>query len=1128
MFSKKKMLAGLVLAGLVTGSAAAYAQEYSRDTVTYNDWRRLDVTADTVYPDDPRFPDGVVLGWDGEYSLNPHQTALMSIEAPLHAAPGEHTVTVSSPKKITMVVRTDGNPTDAWEGEGLLVYESADGRTLNAVIDAELDLDMKSFSKTKFSEEGSLFMEGIAVNAQGGTVVSHPESRLYLKKKTQVDLENCLEAVHVANDNFWTNNVAGVGMQASDGGIYALVAEDTLDVHVHTGNENKNVMGMKMQATGAKTPGKKNLVDFRKDATFRTDVKKDGINYGIYARSVETDTELRNSTGTTLTIEGTKSGGHQMNGWTNYGLRLDASEGGTMDAGLEGALKVSMDSANDASCGVEFQSKKKSSVTGHVKEGLDVTARGHRTDAIGSGEDREQDDVQGLYFEAGGGSKIDFTVENTKAPATAGEKVYALKNVVEGASETGTYNLVLFSGFGDGAEKSDVHFAVKGDTLLKADADGEVGGIYGKTVEGAQSHLEFDRVDMEINGHKTDQPQPVKLVSASGGRTRLDIHKGLTLKTDAANFGPRAVIQAAVDNGSGSSEVNLDGENRIEFPGGNLFSASGEGAAIRVNGEGNAEQHLAGKVYAFKKAVVDINLDTAGSQGYLWTNTYRGTANEGTVNMTVKNGATWKAMGERPGSVSLLDVADGGVVDLTEFAENYPDQYHLAPSLEITELKGDGGIFRMETNIIKGQGQYVHIHDKSSGHHLVDVVDKSGAPGVDPYKPVKLFGTENGDTDPSAYTATFDALHPVELGPYEYLLGNADTVRKSGLTQDFADTDSTSWYLYAAEKKGKPKPTPAAEAGQLLASGGYLQGLVESQSLRQRLGDIRHFGLMDEGYTTWAKLVRASFSNGGDDLPAADTDITGTQFGLDRPVRSRTWKDGTDATVYAGLYGSYMTNKSTAGPSRVKGHYYGIGAYMSQDMGSDYFDLVARYGHNKADIDSRTLGGDSVKADGVGQDQLGISAELGRRLRWQDGGFYRVPASRQGNGFFVEPQAQLSFTRHGNASFTTDKGLHGSIGHYNSLVGRTGLLLEYQNGRKGSALSVYGKVMYNREFAANPQLVYNGTNTLENNYRGGYLTYGLGMDYSTGRYEIYTEVERSTKKAFQEKYRVDAGVRFRF
>lgn len=95
-------------------------------------------------------------------------------------------------------------------------------------------------------------------------------------------------------------------------------------------------------------------------------------------------------------------------------------------------------------------------------------------------------------------------------------------------------------------------------------------------------------------------------------------------------------------------------------------------------------------------------------------------------------------------------------------------------------------------------------------------------------------------------------------------------------------------------------------------------------------------------------------------------------------------------------------------------------------------------------------------------------------------------------------------------------------------MGRSGLLLEYQNGREDSALSVYGKVMYNREFAANPQIVYNGTNTLENNYRGGYLTYGLGVDYSTGNYEIYTEVERSTKKAFQEKYRVDAGVRFRF
>lgn len=688
-----------------------------------------------------------------------------------------------------------------------------------------------------------------------------------------------------------------------------------------------------------------------------------------------------------------------------------------------------------------------------------------------------------------------------------------------GSASTGLH---IISDAADDGIPGNVSLSVKGETEVLSAGRKVAEGIRSETYNGATTRLEFDKVTVTLDGKDDGKEGPVFMGVSSGSHSRLDIHKGLTVKTKGTDLkGGTAVMAKIGDGKGGTNEIYLDGETTITGDNTKALNARGKGSKIVVNGAGGARQIIHGNGVGFLGGEVDVNLDTADSLARMSVSNMRGATTQGVYNMAVKNGATWQLIGKHSSSLDRLEMGNGSVVDLTELVNTRPKDFWDGTSLRITELAGDGGIFKLTTDISKGHAQEIRIFGKSAGNHFIDIADQSGASGVDPYEPLAIVTAEDGEANAANFTATFKALHPVELGPYVYRIGNAKMVKASPQVKGFDGTDPTTWYLYAAnDEYQEPELTPSAEAGQMVGSNGYLQGMTEQQSLRQRLGDIHHFGLMDEGYTPWAKLVRSEYKIGDRDMPDADTRITGTQFGVDRALTGDT---------YLGFYGSYMRNKSTTSLSTVKGDYYGAGVYMAKDLGADYLDLVARFGHNKNDIESATLDGGRAKADGIGQNQFGLSIETGRRFQWKDGGFHMAASRQRGDGFYLEPQVQLSWTRHGSADFTTDKGMKGDLESYNSLLGSTGILMEYlQEQDNDAALSLYGKVMYNREFSAKPAVIYNGTNKVESDYTGGYLSYGIGVDYSTSRYEFYTELERSSKKAFQEKYRVDAGLRFRF
>lgn len=731
------------------------------------------------------------------------------------------------------------------------------------------------------------------------------------------------------------------------------------------------------------------------------------------------------------------------------------------------------------------------------------------------------------------------------------------------------------TGIKDTFEHGRGNFDVKGNTKIT------IGSSDRYTAEGIDTYANYGSENsyhlnhLEISGTDPSKPnhRAVSVTATGGSKNSLTVDNG-TIADMAVKFNDSQGLftVATDDNINNQSTITLNGENylisRYTEPSsestsdptssGVLFMTDGDNTKILVNKGTPAKQTLKGIVLA-DTGTIDITLNTPDTQDvYLFTYNHPDDGyHEGTMNMEVSHQATWHAMYYMSGpmssvsQVSTLTMGDRGNVDVRHFAEKSPDNYNESPSLVIKDLKGTDGIFTIRSDIANEKAQYIQITNSSAGDHWIDVKD-AGSARVDPSRPMLVVKQDpevnasdnfrssassdtSAETTPS-YHAHFQILKPVDVGPFTYIIGNRDEVVNAGLRGDeLTDDNPDNFYLYTDGKDHQeteptpdpapnPKPAlnPSAKGSLVRSDADFLFGLAEMQTLRQRLGDIRHFP--EEDWDPWAKVIRTKYEGNDHDASVKST-MNGVQFGAHKNISRK------DGKAHIGLYGSYLDSKNTYDSGRYDGKYYGIGLYGSLEEGNTYYDLVLRMGRSKGDLKTMTSGGESVTAKGHGRNQWGISLETGKRYQWEDGRFKK--AARHGSeddGFFIEPQAQLAYTRFGSFDMKTTGDLASHQDGYGILLGRIGPQVEYvKHYDSQRTLSLYGKVMMNRIFNGKPSILYNETNRVEQDFRDSYVTYGAGVNYTVkDRYEIYGEWERSCGGDWEEKYRFDLGVRYHF
>lgn len=270
----------------------------------------------------------------------------------------------------------------------------------------------------------------------------------------------------------------------------------------------------------------------------------------------------------------------------------------------------------------------------------------------------------------------------------------------------------------------------------------------------------------------------------------------------------------------------------------------------------------------------------------------------------------------------------------------------------------------------------------------------------------------------------------------------------------------------------------------------------ENNDMNKRLGEIRD-SQGEQGI--WARMSRGEAKYGSQGVK---NQYNYYQLGYDHKIADD-WILGGAFTYTDGennLVGGSGTNKHT-----------GFAVYGSnlRDDGS-FIDLIAKYAHMKNDFD--TIGG-----VGIGEystNGYALSAEYGKRF--------------QQDGFWIEPQAELTYGKVSSADFTTSEGAKVHQDSLDSLVGRLGFSL----GKDVKAGNVYVRASYLYDFKGDVAMrMSNGvaSDTYDQDLGGSWWEFGVGTNLNFGKdMHFYFDVERTEGGKVDTPWQWNAGVRLSF
>lgn len=270
----------------------------------------------------------------------------------------------------------------------------------------------------------------------------------------------------------------------------------------------------------------------------------------------------------------------------------------------------------------------------------------------------------------------------------------------------------------------------------------------------------------------------------------------------------------------------------------------------------------------------------------------------------------------------------------------------------------------------------------------------------------------------------------------------------------------------------------------------------ENNDMNKRLGEIRD-SQGEQGI--WVRMSRGEAKYGAQGVK---NQYNYYQLGYDHKIADD-WILGGAFTYTDGennLVGGSGTNKNT-----------GFAVYGSnlRDDGS-FIDLIAKYAHMKNDFD--TIGG-----VGIGEystNGYALSAEYGKRFL-QD-------------GFWIEPQAELTYGKVSSADFTTSEGAKVHQDSLDSLVGRLGFSL----GKDVKAGNVYVRASYLYDFKGDVAMrMSNGvaSDTYDQDLGGSWWEFGVGTNLNFGKdMHFYFDVERTEGGKVDTPWQWNAGVRLSF
>lgn len=270
----------------------------------------------------------------------------------------------------------------------------------------------------------------------------------------------------------------------------------------------------------------------------------------------------------------------------------------------------------------------------------------------------------------------------------------------------------------------------------------------------------------------------------------------------------------------------------------------------------------------------------------------------------------------------------------------------------------------------------------------------------------------------------------------------------------------------------------------------------ENNDMNKRLGEVR---ASEGSQGVWARMARGQSKYGAQGIK---NQYNYYQLGYDSKI-SDDWILG-GAFTYTDGESSYTNGSGT-------NKHTGFAVYGSnlRDDGS-FIDLIAKYAHMKNDFDvNGGVGSGDYSTNG-----LSFSAEYGKRF--------------QQEGYWIEPQAELTYGRVSSADFTTKNGARVHQDSMDSLVGRLGFSL----GKDIKQGNVYVRASYLYDFQGDTSVTMSkegATTPFKTDLGGGWWEFGVGTNLNLGHdTHFYLDVETTAGGDVDTPWQWNAGVRYSF
>lgn len=551
---------------------------------------------------------------------------------------------------------------------------------------------------------------------------------------------------------------------------------------------------------------------------------------------------------------------------------------------------------------------------------------------------------------------------------------------------------------------------------------------------------------------------------------------------------------------------------------GNYINGAGWGVTPGDYGVVNLFMGNGAQWKGYSKFATNLKMDSGAS--------WEGHSINKAVSLSLKNGATWynnntPEIGKDGLDTTLkalrggASIAEAGFIDMTAdgVRDTSVDNYSGYTTVIYKHTKTDDGI-----DVIGGN---FTIKNAAEGSKITLSTDNNG---IDTSNPDDVQGTLNQLANKLYYLGAIDGAES-NLDGYVQIaegLTSSSAALKLG-DVEFSGEDGkgslAAGSVVTPDSKKNPaviygdKETAMMKGAKTAMVSNALVWRAENNDLMKRMGDLR----LSEGESgIWAKYYGGKYSMDGQNTNMS-VRYNAYQVGYDKEVADG-WKAGV-ALSYDDGSSSYGT-----GHADLKNTSLGLyGTWTGED--GQYVDLIAKYSRLENEYDVRNLYGHKLSGD-YKTWGASLSAEYGKRFEGK-------------NGMYVDPSVELTLGRVAGKdykaasdyldAFGKAKDLYVHQDAFTSLIGRVGVRL----GQKLDNASYFVKLAAAHEFNGDFDSSYHvegepdGSTSIS--FSDTWFEAQLGGSVKLNDNSmVYASFERSFGGDVEQKWRVDAGLRWSF